>query len=436
MKKILAALVVAVGVILGFGIYERLFVEKTIGPSAVLAFSLLALFFVLLLASLLLYDGRHRRSVGNFWLAIGSLGLTYIVVDLIAGMLLIRPLSPPLVPDDYRHHKLIPGTFSEFNQRDFHYVQRVNNLGLRGPDRPVQKPPGTYRILMLGDSFTMGKGVNDDETFSALLDGRLNARLGDCADLRVEVLNGGVDSYSPVLSYIQLSRELFRLEPDLVVFNLDVSDLVQEGIYRQLARYDDQGRPVAVPQPAAAKESFNERVRDWSEHHLYLTRLLFFYINRLFEYRDISPREVLTESNFALVAHTLQGDTVPRDRQWADIFDSILLMRDFSRDHGMQFVLTAYPWGHQVSDAEWQPGRKGMIPDGARVSDASIGRISAFAREKDVPFANMFPVFRSEHGGRPLYFQHDMHWTAAGHQVMARGLDEFLGPMVRASACR
>jgi lysophospholipase L1-like esterase len=360
---------------------------------------------------------------------------TYIAVDVIAGLILIRPLSPPLAPDEYRHHKLVPNTYSEFSQQDFHYVQRVNNLGLRGLDRPLKKPPGVYRILMLGDSFTMGKGVNDDQTFSALLEMGLNRQLAGCTARKLEVLNGGVDSYSPILSYIQLSRDLYPLEPDLVVLNLDVSDLVQEAIYRGLARYDGNGQPLAVPQPGPAKVSFNERVRVWSEHHLYLTRLLLFYVNRLFDYRGITAREVLTESNFELVAHTLKGDTIPRDGQWADIFDSILRIRSFAMERGMEFVMTAYPWGHQVNDAEWQPGRRGMIPEGAVVSDASIDQITELARANGVAFANMFPVFRAVTGGNALYFRHDMHWTPAGHEVMARGLGEFLDGTIRAKLC-
>jgi hypothetical protein len=33
-----------------------------------------------------------------------------MVVDLGAGYLFIKPLSPPLVPDQYVHHKMLPNT--------------------------------------------------------------------------------------------------------------------------------------------------------------------------------------------------------------------------------------------------------------------------------------------------------------------------------------
>lgn len=435
MKKFLVAVVALSGGLLVVLVFERLVVEKTIGPSAIVAMAVLASAFLILLVTLLLYGTRYRGVLGNVWLAISSVTATYVAVDVIAGLILIRPLSPPLVPDEYRHHKLVPNSYSQFHQRDFQYTQRVNNLGLRGEDRSLQKPEDSYRILMLGDSFTMGKGVNDNQTFSAVLEVELQRQFAGCTGGSPEVLNAGVDSYTPILSYIQLSRELYSLKPDLVVLNLDVSDLIQEAAYRRLARYDADGELIGVPQPPPERVSLNERVRVWTERHLYLTRLLLFYINRLFDYRDLGVREVVTQASFELAAHTLAGDVEPRDKQWADIFDSILKLRSFAESNDMEFVLTAYPWGHQVNDAEWLPGRYNLIPKGAVASDVSINRIEGFAAEHGVRFANLFPIFRAYMGRDALYFRHDNHWTPAGHRIMASGLRAYLGETIQRAIC-
>jgi hypothetical protein len=93
-----------------------------------------------------------------------------------AGYLLIKPLSPPLVPDDYVHRKMKPNTFSRFKTNEFDYIQRVNNIGLRGHNVDMVKGLNIYRILMLGDSLTMGKGVQDDETFSSILEESLRSK--------------------------------------------------------------------------------------------------------------------------------------------------------------------------------------------------------------------------------------------------------------------
>ena len=90
--------------------------------------------------------------------------------------------------------------------------------------------------------------MKDDQTAAVLLEQSLRQKLAACNGRPLEVLNAGVDSYAPVLSFIQLKRELTQLEPDLVILNLDVSDLAQEAAYRRQAVFGDDGEVEAVPQ--------------------------------------------------------------------------------------------------------------------------------------------------------------------------------------------
>jgi hypothetical protein len=56
---------------------------------------------------------------------------------------------------------------SEFRTR-----VRTNALGFREPRLPAPKPPGMRRIVVLGDSFTQGYGVEDDEAYPRAAAGR------------------------------------------------------------------------------------------------------------------------------------------------------------------------------------------------------------------------------------------------------------------------
>ena len=436
MRRFLLASLVVIGLLLAWMIWERLFVERTIGPAAIASLVFLALVFLLLLASYLLLGTRHRRVVGNVWLTIVSVGLTYALVDVVAGWLLIKPLSPPLVPDAHRHHRLVANSYAQFTQRDFSYTQRVNNLGMRGEDRQAAKPAGRIRIVTLGDSFTMGKGVEDAETFSVGLEKLLNERLAACsAPVAVEVLNGGVDSYAPILSYLQFTREVAALESDLVIHSLDVSDLVQEAAYRKQAQFSETGEPVAVPQLDQRQVSMTERARNWVERHLYLTRLVLYFANRAFGFKDLSVRDVVTQATFETAAHTLVGDTVNRDRQWADMFDSIGRLRDAAAGSGADYLLVSYPWGHQVNEREWVPGRDNFMPHGAVASDASAVRLATFARDSAIVFLDLLPQFRKYSGDEPLYFRYDNHLTVRGHRLMAQGIGEFVAARHLESWC-
>jgi hypothetical protein len=433
MRLLIAVLVILTGTLLGMLLFQQLAVEEQMGPAAMVGAGLLGTVFAALLATLVLSRTRFRPLVVNLWLAAFSVGLSYLVLDLAAGWILIRPLSPPLVPDEVRHHRLVPDSYAEFQQRDFSYIQRVNTHGLRGREFSTTKAPGWYRIIMLGDSFTMGKGVEDDQTFSILLEENLRADAATCGK-PIEILNGGVDSYAPILGLLYLTHELAALKPDLVVYNLDVSDLVQEAAYRRQAERGPGGEILAVPQHAEP-DTFMEKFRIWSERHLFFTRVVMLYANRLLGYRELTVRDVVNRADQETVAHTLVDD-VDRSLQWRDIFDSLTRMKAFCDEHDIQFILSVYPWAHQISDTEWVPGRYAFMPKEAKLSDTSIRTIHEMAAVHGIALADATSTFKAEAGHERLYFSYDMHWTPAGHRVMARALEEYLVNAKAAEWCR
>jgi hypothetical protein len=67
----------------------------------------------------------------------------------------------------------------------------TNSRGLRDDEYSLKKPPGVYRIAVVGDSFSMGSGVRIEDTYHSRLERRLNAS-GDNA---YEVINFGVSAY-------------------------------------------------------------------------------------------------------------------------------------------------------------------------------------------------------------------------------------------------
>lgn len=67
---------------------------------------------------------------------------------------------------------------------DFSYSN--NSLGFRGSREFGPKKPGEVRLLLLGDSFTYGLGVNDDQTFASQIEQYLRKN-----NLPAEVINGG-----------------------------------------------------------------------------------------------------------------------------------------------------------------------------------------------------------------------------------------------------
>jgi len=107
---------------------------------------------------------------------------------------------------------------------------RINSQGMRADrDFARQKPPGLKRIVALGDSFTIGYEVANEETFSSVLERSLRAK-----GLNVEVINAGVSGYSNAEECLYLERELLSYSPDLVIVSFyanDLEDNVRSGLF-------------------------------------------------------------------------------------------------------------------------------------------------------------------------------------------------------------
>src|SRR4051794_370856 len=71
-------------------------------------------------------------------------------------------------------------------------IGEINSLGLRGPEISATKADGVVRVVVIGDSYTFGLGVDETESLPA----RLEARLNRDGTKRVEVLNLGTPGYN------------------------------------------------------------------------------------------------------------------------------------------------------------------------------------------------------------------------------------------------
>ena len=88
----------------------------------------------------------------------------------------------------------------------------INEHGLRGPSTPTDKPAGTKRLLILGDSAVFGWGAPQDSIFPARLQRRFAAH-----DSSVEVIAAGVSSWNTRTEYEWLRARGLAFEPDVLV---------------------------------------------------------------------------------------------------------------------------------------------------------------------------------------------------------------------------
>ena len=151
-------------------------------------------------------------------LALGVLEVTLRVLDLApsAGIGSVTEVDFERVPG-----LLTPG--QELVDRDkpaLPYHVRINDLGYRGADFPREKPAGELRVLAVGDSFTYGDFVDDDETLPRRLEMGLRLR----CEAPVQVINAGIGGTTLVTHTAMVKRAL-PLDPDVVLLTFSENDV-------------------------------------------------------------------------------------------------------------------------------------------------------------------------------------------------------------------
>jgi lysophospholipase L1-like esterase len=152
----------------------------------------------------------------NLLLAAASTLLALAICEAALRVFLSRELPRPdaYVLDPDTGKRLRPGWSGD----EFGTFVRVSSRGLRNPETPYEKPPGTYRILALGDSWTFGFRMEEEEAWPRVLGRILNERLGARRLApRVEVINAGVIGYSTYQEAAYFRVEGQRYSPDLVI---------------------------------------------------------------------------------------------------------------------------------------------------------------------------------------------------------------------------
>src|SRR5262249_1154366 len=84
-----------------------------------------------------------------------------------------------------------------------------------------EKNPEIERVLVLGDSFTEGVQVGEDDLFTARM---------ERADPHLEVWNAGVGGYGTVQEYLYLATDGLKFHPDLVLLMFYENDLTDNGL--------------------------------------------------------------------------------------------------------------------------------------------------------------------------------------------------------------
>lgn len=130
------------------------------------------------------------------------------------------------LPDETRGYALRPGVEGWYRKEGAAFV-RINNEGLRDREHDMQKPAGTLRIALLGDSYAEALQVEQGAAFWSVMQQHLEG-CPALAGREVEIINFGVSGYGTAQEILTLRDKVWDYAPDIVLLavttNNDVLD--------------------------------------------------------------------------------------------------------------------------------------------------------------------------------------------------------------------
>jgi hypothetical protein len=138
-------------------------------------------------------------------------------VAIVGSIFLIDRLCGLLVGPDDRFYRLVlpPSETTRYEFRDFQFTISTNRLGFRGPDFPIRRTPGVKRILVFGNSFTYGWGVEFEQTWPHLLEPELSA-----TGMSAEVANLSRAGTNGMEMKEIVEHSIALLKPDLIIISV------------------------------------------------------------------------------------------------------------------------------------------------------------------------------------------------------------------------
>lgn len=331
-----------------------------------------------------------------------------------------RSESPLVVASPRCFHRLKPLMAVGIDNPDAKSATplRTNSLGLRGAEIAVPKPPGVYRVLLLGDESTLAPETRIEQTMSRQLQAMLQSR----TSRTVEVINAGVPGSCPLLAYLLLKHSLVGLQPDAIVLNFDMSDVADDHGVRRYTRIDDDGLPLVCRNPSLDDPDAGREQRhrgclllDWAKRQLGRVSTSGSTHN---EGDDISS----PIGKYAWIKD--------RSPDWnlhvKQALKPIQHIARLSKKMSATFIVAAVPAPWQVS-ARASNTRRARGPVGIPLNvvyrnPAPFESLAEFANKQGVHFCNPVSAFRESDSPERLFWKSTPRFSPAGHQLYAREL--------------
>lgn len=338
-------------------------------------------------------------------------------------------------PDEVLGWNHVPNTSGYWRKSCFSTKLEFNLEGMRDIQHATVKPPGIYRIAVIGDSFVTAQEVDLDKAFFRQLQQILNS-LGH----NVEVLGFGVRGFGNDQEYRLLENYALKYDPDLVILTFVPNDVRNN-------RLELEGNPAKpyfvlspdgtlVQQPFTPMPDHSDSWKSILYKNLHSIRFVYFKVGQIPTIRNALVK-------FGVYANVVQTSSGPDDlmnntvyltppwppeweKSWHITRELISEMEKMSTLSGAEFVLFSVTRAIQVDDRLMMELAK-KHPNLSLSHDNLAKRLATFAEFEEIAYVSSLSAMRDlQASGKPAHLKCDGHWSPDAHKRAAELLADYL----------
>lgn len=272
-------------------------------------------------------------------------------------------------------------------QKGSGHILRFNSLGLRGGEIDLEN--GSRKIVLLGDSVTMGQEVSEEKTFSGILSEKLKSEKDN-----YEVINAGFAAYTlyqEKLAFNRIFADVNNLY--LVVYNFCGNDLMANEYVKKMIKEEYKN-----------SLQLSKKYRPW-------------LLKAIYAFKELRKRKIEAKSIIKDKWYYNLIETEPPDEVCWDFMDNLIELKNMVENKGGLFAISLLP-------------PRGYFYFGEGDEDSIVFQmIEEFGRENDIL---VIPTYRAVyHNGDESQFIDQAHLSEKGHSTVANYLYDYIQKLKR-----
>ena len=337
----------------------------------------------------------------------------------------------------------------------------TNSKGLRGlKDFPYEKTEGTYRILVLGDSFMEAGEVPLEQSFCYQLEKRLTEMLGP----HIEVINAGVAGFGTDNEYLFYKHEGYKYAPDLVLLSFLTANDIMDNSYELTKNFFgshekpyfkiDNNNELKLNNfpyvPLAEKERATFQIKSFIRNNFTLYKVVGDKIKEnpevfslLMKIGLIKEQQVYSNSDAIPVPYMIYSKSYSDEWKtaWTVTRKLILVLKKTVEENGSKFMMIGLTNPEQVHEFHWENITKKythMKPSEFDL-DGPSRLLASFAKENSINFYNLLPHFQAKARLEKVLLHsipEDAHWNPKGHWLAAELTSDYLSNLLASQNSR